>query len=53
MLEESNARVNTAEKDGKELRVLGKGEKIKFYLDGLDHGTNFDRRPESCSEFWY
>ena len=53
MLEESNARVNTAEKGGKGLRVLGKGEKIKFYLDGLDHGTNFDRRPESCSEFWY
>ena len=36
MLEESNARVNTVEKGGKGLRVLGKGEKIKFYLDGLD-----------------
>ena len=55
MSEESNARVNTAEKGGKGLRVLGKGEKIKFYLDGLDcrfeveqivievlnHGVNF------------
>ena len=28
MLEESNARVNTAEKGGKGLRVLGKGERI-------------------------
>ena len=37
MLEESNARVNTAEKGGKGLRVLGKGERIRFYLDGLDH----------------
>ena len=36
MLEESNARVHTAEKEGKGLRVLGKGEKIKFFLDGLD-----------------
>ena len=36
MLEESNARVNTAEKGGKGLRVIGKGERIKFYLDGLD-----------------
>jgi len=36
MLEESNARVHTAEKGGKGLRVLGKGERIKFYLDGLD-----------------
>ena len=36
MSEESNARVNTVEKGGKGLRVLGKGEKIKFYLDGLD-----------------
>ena len=36
MLEESNARVNTAEKGGKGLRVLGKGERIRFYLDGLD-----------------
>ena len=32
MLEESN----TAEKGGKGLRVLGKGERIRFYLDGLD-----------------
>ena len=37
MLEESNTRVHTAEKGGKGLRVLGKGERIKFYLDGLDH----------------
>ena len=36
LLEESNARVNMAEKGGKGLRVLGKGEKIRFYLDGLD-----------------
>ena len=36
MLEESNDRVNTAEKGGKGLRVLRKGERIKFYLDGLD-----------------
>ena len=36
MLEKSNARVGTAEKGGKGLRVIGKGEKIKFYLDGLD-----------------
>ena len=35
-MEESNARVNTAEKGGKGLRVLGKGERIRFYLDGLD-----------------
>ena len=28
--------MNTAEKGGKGLRVLGKGERIKFYLDGLD-----------------
>ena len=35
-LKQSNARVRTAEKGGKGLRVLGKGEKIKFYLDGLD-----------------
>ena len=33
MLEESNARVNTAEKGGKGLRVLGKGERIRFYLE--------------------
>ena len=32
MLEESNARVHTAERGGKGLRVLGKGERIKFYL---------------------
>ena len=36
LLEKSNARVGTAEKGGKGLRVIGKGEKIKFYLDGLD-----------------
>ena len=36
MLEESNARVRTAEKGGKGLRVLGKGERIKFHLGGLD-----------------
>ena len=36
MLEESNARVHTAEKGGKGLRVLGIEERIKFYLDGLD-----------------
>ena len=36
MLEERNARVNTAEKGGKGLRVLGKGERIRFYLAGLD-----------------
>ena len=36
MLEESNARVNMAEKGGKGLRVLGKGKRIRFYLDGLD-----------------
>ena len=41
MLKKSNARVSTAEKGGKGLRVLGKGEKIKFYLDGLDHAVNF------------
>ena len=35
-MEESNARVNTAEKGRKGLRVLGKGERIRFYLDGLD-----------------
>ena len=54
MLEESNARVNTAEKGRKGLRVLGKGEKIRFYLDGLDR--RFEVEPiviESCSEFWY
>ena len=32
----SNARVGAAEKGGKGLRILGKGEKIKFNLDGLD-----------------
>ena len=36
MLEKSNARVGTAEKGGKGLRVIGKGEKIKFYLNELD-----------------
>ena len=35
MLEEINASVHTAEKGGKGLRVLGKGERIKFYLDGF------------------
>ena len=33
MLEESNARVNTAEKGGKGLRVLGKGERIAWTVD--------------------
>ena len=28
--------MNTAEKGRKGLRVLGKGERIRFYLDGLD-----------------
>ena len=28
--------MSTAEKGGKGLKVLGKGEKMKFYLDGLD-----------------
>ena len=37
MLEESNTRVNMVEKGGKGLRGLLKGERIKFYLDGLDH----------------
>ena len=32
MLEESIVRVNTAEKGGKGLRVLGKGERIRFYF---------------------
>ena len=36
MLEESNARVHTEEKGRKGLRVLRKGERIKFYLNGLD-----------------
>ena len=36
MSEESQARVHTVEKGGKGLRVLGKGERMKFYLDGLD-----------------
>ena len=36
MLERSNAKVSKVEKVGKGLKVLGKGEKIKFYLDGLD-----------------
>ena len=36
MSEESQARVHTAEKGEKGLRVLGKGETMKFYLDGLD-----------------
>ena len=33
MIEKSDARVSTAEKRGK---GLGKGEKMKFYLDELD-----------------
>ena len=36
MIEGSNARVHTAEKGGKGLRVLEKGGRIKFYLDGLN-----------------
>ena len=36
ILEESNVRVHTVEKGRKGLRVLGKGKRIKFYLDGLD-----------------
>jgi len=32
----SNARVGTVEKGGKGLKVLGKGETFKFYLNGLD-----------------
>ena len=36
MIEKSDARVSTAEKGGKGLKVLGKGEKMKFYLNGLD-----------------
>ena len=32
----SNAEVATVEKGGKGLKVLGKGETFKFYLDGLD-----------------
>ena len=31
-----NICMGTAEKGGKGLKVLGKGENIKFYLDGLD-----------------
>ena len=34
MLEKSNVRVIMLEKGGKGLKILGKGEKIKFYLDG-------------------
>ena len=41
MLEESKARVNTAEKGWKVLRVLGKGERIRFYLDGLDRRFHY------------
>jgi hypothetical protein len=56
MLEESSARVNTAEKGGKGLRVLGKGERIKFYLDGLDRRFEVKpiviRGPKSCSKLW-
>ena len=36
MSETSNASVGTVEKGGKGLKVLGKGETFKFYLDGLD-----------------
>ena len=36
MLEKSNARVSTAEKGGKGFKVLRKGEKMRFYWDGLD-----------------
>ena len=36
IIEQSDTRVSTAEKGGKGLRVLGKGETMKFYLDGLD-----------------
>ena len=36
MLEKSNALVSTAEKGGKGIRILGKGERIKFYLDWFD-----------------
>ena len=43
MLEKSNARVHTAEKGGKGLRVLGKGKIIKFYLDGLDRRFEVER----------
>jgi len=43
MSRESNPRVHTAEKGGKGLKVLGKGEKIKFYLDGLDR--RFEVKP--------
>jgi len=32
----SNARMDTVEKGGKGLKVLGIGEIFKFYLDGLD-----------------
>ena len=39
MLEKINARVHTAEKGGKGFRVLGKGERIKFYFDGLKIGS--------------
>ena len=36
IIEKSDARVSTAEKGGKGLKVLGKGEQMRFYLDGLD-----------------
>ena len=36
MLEKNNVRENTTEKGGKRLKELGKGEKIKFHIDGLD-----------------
>ena len=36
MSEKSNIHASTAEKGGKGLKVLEKGEKSKFYLDDLD-----------------
>ena len=53
IIEKSDTRVNTAKKGGKGLRVLGKGETMKFYLDGLDRIFYFycHRRFESCSKF--
>ena len=44
-------------KEGKDSRVLGKGEKIKFYLHGLDRVFELDpiviNRVKSCSGFWH
>ena len=47
--------MNTAEKGGKGLRVLGKEERIRFYLDGLDRRFEVepivcDRGLKPCSE---